>query len=131
MAGRPDLIEDPRFKAKPSRKKNYCILRDIFNEAFAARPRAEWLAELEAADVPCGPISEALADPQVEFLGMLKTYGEGDRAVSLLGCAVDYKGTITGSDLAPPLLGEHTREVFLALGYGEDDISHMLEEGAI
>ena len=42
---------------------------------FAARSRQEWVAALDAAGIPCGPvlaIDEVFADPQVEHLKMLE-----------------------------------------------------------
>jgi crotonobetainyl-CoA:carnitine CoA-transferase CaiB-like acyl-CoA transferase len=69
----PDLAEDPRFATRMDRVRNQDALREILRPVFGARPRIEWMARLEKADVPHAPIynlSEALADPQVSYLGV-------------------------------------------------------------
>lgn len=134
VAGRPDLIEDERFSTKRARMQNYDVLRGELMSAFSTKPRDEWLHALEEADVPSGPlynIAETLSDPQVEHLGLLRTFGEGDRAMDLLGFPWDYSGTPCEPGLPPPLLGEHTAEVLTALGYTPEQQRAMAETGAI
>lgn len=66
--GRPELPRDPRFASADARRRHADALAAVVEEALAARPAAEWLAVLEAAGVPCGPIHtvpEALRQPQV------------------------------------------------------------------
>jgi crotonobetainyl-CoA:carnitine CoA-transferase CaiB-like acyl-CoA transferase len=134
VTGRADLIDEPRFRAKRGRIEAYDELRGIFGEIFKTRPRHQWLAELEAADVPCGPIfniGEALDDPQTQLIGLLKTFGEGARALKLGGLPVSYSDTTSEPALPPPLLGEHNEEVFGSLGYNRDDLNRLKAEGAI
>ena len=130
----PELMEDPRFKAKAGRVENYDALHVILADVFRTRPRAEWLARLEAADVPAGAIytvAEALADPQVRHLGMVQTFGQGPRAMKLVGFAAAYEQTPCQPGLAPPEIGEHNAEVLGRLDYGEEDLARLRTEGAI
>lgn len=133
-AGRPELVKDPRFVRKADRIKNYDVLRDILAEIFRTRSRAEWLAKLEEHDVPAGPIynvGEALEDPQVQHLGMTKTFGKGERALKLLGFPVAFGTTPCQPDLPVPYVGEHSEVVFGELGYSAADLTRMKGEGAI
>ncbi len=133
-AGKPELVEDPRFKTKAGRVENYETLREILTEIFKTRPRAEWLAKLEERDVPSAPIyniAEALDDPQVQHLGMSETFGEGARALKLVGFPVAYSGVPCKPDLPVPYVGEHNENIFGELGYNSSDLARMKEEGAI
>ncbi len=132
--GHPELMEDPRFKGKNDRVRNYEALRDILAEIFRTRPRAEWLAVLEQHDVPCAPIYnivEAINDPQAQHIGMVRTFGQGSRAVQLVGFPVEFVDTPCEPGLPPPSVGEHTEEILRGLGYTDQDIALMREEGAI
>ena len=132
--GRPELVTDPRFEKKAGRVKHYDVLRQELMQAFSTKPRDEWLAILAEHDVPAGPIytiAEAVQDPQVQAIQMVRTFGEGDRALDLLGFPVNYHGTPLKEGPAPPHLGEHTAEVLAALGLSQDEIAGMSKDGAI
>jgi formyl-CoA transferase len=133
-AGRPELLEDPRFRTKGDRIRNYHELRRELAATFRTRPRDEWLARFEQHDVPAGPlhtVAEALEDPQVRHLDMVRTWGEGERAVRLVGFPVEMEGTPLSPGLPPPALGEHTEEILAELGYVPEQIARLREEGAI
>lgn len=132
--GRPDLVTDPRFATKASRIRNYNALRDLLAEIFATRPRDEWLERLRERDVPAGPIytiAETLADRQVRHLEMIQTFGQGARALTLVGYAAKYGATACQPGLPVPYVGEHTEPVLTGLGYGAADLARMRAEGAI
>ncbi|MEE9548938.1 MAG: CaiB/BaiF CoA-transferase family protein [Candidatus Binatia bacterium] len=134
VAGQPSLVEDPRFKTKEDRVKNYDVLSEILTEIFKTRPRAEWLANLEKHDVPSGPIynvTEALNDPQVRHIGMADTFGQGARALNLVGFPVTYHEIPCQPELPVPNVGEHNENIFGELGCSTADLARMKEEGAI
>jgi CoA:oxalate CoA-transferase len=56
--GLPALLGDPRFASNELRFQSRVALKQEFEAVLAHRPAAHWLARLEAAGVPCGPISE-------------------------------------------------------------------------
>ena len=132
--GRPDLVRDPRFADKADRVRNYDDLREILGEIFRTRPRAEWLALLERHDVPAAPINniaEALSDPQVAHLGLVREFGHGERATRLVGSPVTFSATPGDGDLAPPEIGEHNAEVFGRLGYDVDELARLRAQGVV
>lgn len=68
------LYEDPRFASNPARCDNARLLKRLIEAITIERPRAHWIAVLDAAGVPTGPIqdvAEALADPQLLSRNML------------------------------------------------------------
>ncbi len=115
-AGLSELKSDPRFHPQSQRARNQKQLAAILQPVFATRSKAEWLAELDRRGVPCAPINtypEILADPQVTHLRLVQdmTLPNGKRTRT-----VAFPMKMTGYEFAvyrhPPLLGEHTEEVF-------------------
>lgn len=73
---RPALAKDPRYASNPLRMQHWKELHRDIEDALAARPAKEWLARLEEAGVPCGPlnnVAQVMADPQVEARNMIVT----------------------------------------------------------
>ncbi len=131
---RPELLEDERFRAKADRVRTYDALRATLAETFRTRDRAEWLERLERCDVPAAPINdiaEAVAAPQAVHVGMVRTFGSGDRARRLVGFPVAFGETPSEPRLPPPDLGEHTDAVLKELGYSADGVARLRTEGAI
>ena len=74
VLGRDDLLADDRFRTNPSRVAHVDAMTAEMEKALAARPSKEWLALLEAAGVPCGPlnnVADVMADPQVLARNMI------------------------------------------------------------
>jgi crotonobetainyl-CoA:carnitine CoA-transferase CaiB-like acyl-CoA transferase len=133
--GKPELREDPRFKRRPDRIKNYAALHEICQEVFATAPREHWIDELRRHDVPSGPlynIGEVFADPQVQHLGLAVEVDHPEKGpVRLSGSPVNLRGTPIRYDAAPPLLGEHTTQILTQLGYDAQRIQELSEAGVV
>ena len=72
--GHPEWSEDPRFKRARDRVEHRAALLDRMRTLLRTRPRAEWLAKLEAAKITSGPINTAAdvaADPHIQARGMI------------------------------------------------------------
>ncbi|MBT5047822.1 MAG: CoA transferase [Rhodospirillaceae bacterium] len=115
-----EWIHDPRFKTKADRRKNYDDLEAALKEIFKTQPRQHWLDGLLDADVPAAPIyalDEALADPQVQHLGMIKEVPHPKvGSVKLVGGGVTLSDTPTEIKTPAPLHGEHTDEILARIG---------------
>lgn len=72
--GRPELVDDPRFRTQVDRVAHQHELEAVLQERFAGEKREHWLTELRARGVPCGPVNtfgEILSDPHVEQTGLV------------------------------------------------------------
>lgn len=133
--GREELGSDPRFAENAGRMENREALIATLEESFTARSSADWLAILEEAGVPAGPIlnvGEMHADPQAIARDMVPTV-EHPRAgpVQTIGLPLKFADT-PGRVAAPaPLFGQHTREVLAEFDFGAEEIDRLAAEGAI
>lgn len=120
VVGHEEWIADPRFKTKADRRKNYDTLAEGLSAIFKTKPRDHWLDALREADVPSAPIyalDEALADPQVRHLGMVKEIPHPKLGtVKLVGGAVNLSDTPCEIRTPAPLHGEHTAEILARIG---------------
>lgn len=102
---------------------------------FAAKPRDQWVAELEAADIPFGPVfsmEEAFADPHARHRQMLQSMEHPvEGTIAQLGFPVKYSGTPCTLRSPPPLLGEHNAQVLEGLGYSEAEIDALKADKVI
>jgi formyl-CoA transferase len=124
--GVPELIEDERFHTHQTRVAHYHVLEEILAARIATRSRGEWMALFEASDVPFAPIhnvADALEDPQVAALGTVLEMTHPEMGtVRAIQCPVLADGERPRKGvLAPPKIGEHTRELLSALGLPRDD----------
>ena len=133
--GLNDLIDDPRFVDNGARVRHRDELRPLIAEVFSERTSADWLAALDAAQVPCGPVNDVLAafaQPQAVARGM-----RVDIAHPLLGAmpqiGVPFKLSETPASIrsAPSLLGEHSDEILAELGYSSEDVVRLRSSGVI
>jgi formyl-CoA transferase len=128
---RPDLAEDPRFRENADRLAHRSELRELLVGIFAAGSTVDWLARLEAAEVPCGPINDLAAvfsDPQVIARRMVETV-EHPTIGPLRLTGVPYKLSATPGSVRtpPPLLGEHSDAILDWLGYDAAEVAAMRE----
>jgi crotonobetainyl-CoA:carnitine CoA-transferase CaiB-like acyl-CoA transferase len=134
-AGHADLIDDPRFLSGRDQQQNWHIVHEILRPTFRDKTRAEWFEIMVAAEVPVAPIyrlDEALADPQVQHLGMIRKAMHPEKGeVSLVGFPVTLSETPLGPMKAPDTLGEHSDEILRELGYSAEDIARMRAEKLI
>jgi formyl-CoA transferase len=104
--GKPEWSEDTRFATNRARLTNKATLVVLMTEILRLQPRATWIERLEAAGVPAAPINtlpEALAEPQVQALGMMQDVpGEDYR---LTGAALSFDGIRPPIRTAAPRLG--------------------------
>ncbi len=113
--GRSDLAGDPRFATRAARQANREAVQALLDGIFAQGTRDEWLARLQAHDVPCGPLStldEVAAAPQVQHLGMVQEVvhpAAGPLRIVKAGVSLGATPLRLG---AAPLLDEH-REAIL------------------
>jgi formyl-CoA transferase len=118
-AGCPELAEEARFKTNPARIVHRGELIPLIAEIMRTRTKREWIAALEAANVPCGPINnmkEVFEDPQVQHrqLRVDMPHPSGGTA-SVVRSPLRLSETPVEYRLAPPTLGQHNDEVLRGL----------------
>lgn len=73
---RPEWKSNPAFGSNQKRLENYGVLEPLLNGVLSGKTTKEWIAILEAAGIPCGPVNDiagALAHPQVSARNMIVT----------------------------------------------------------
>jgi len=132
----PELLQN-RFRTNEGRVANRSELVDRLSSIFATGTRVTWLARLNKAGVPAGPvnnISEALADDQVVARELRQTLdhpvlGSVDTIASPLQ---HFSRTPLVPRIAPPLVGEHTRRILIeVLGMAHEEVSKLAHEGVV
>ncbi len=136
VAGCPELADDERFRTNADRVCNRAELIRIIMEFLKLRTRAEWIAALEQAGVPCGPINtiaDVFANPQVQSRGMrIDVQHSGAGEIPLVGSPMKFSRSPLDDRQPPPQLGEHNDEVLTGmLGLGNAEMAHLRAVGII
>ncbi|MDP7344156.1 MAG: CaiB/BaiF CoA-transferase family protein, partial [Alphaproteobacteria bacterium] len=136
IAGRPELMQDPRFKDNTTRVENREAVVAIIGGITAMRDLDDWLAELEPAGVPSGPINtldRVFDDPQVLARGMrVKIPHALGVEVEHAGNPIRFSASPVDYPRAAPLLGEHTDEVLAEwLGLDAPAIAQLRRKEAV
>jgi crotonobetainyl-CoA:carnitine CoA-transferase CaiB-like acyl-CoA transferase len=133
--GRPDLVDDPRFRENADRLAHQEELRQELEKAMADRTTEEHVEILLSRGVPAGPLkdyAEVLSDPHTLARDMVV---ELDHAAAgrtrTLGIPVKLSETPGAIRTAAPTLGAHTEEVLRDLGLSTSDISGLRARGAL
>ena len=115
LIGAPELKDDPRFRRNADRVANNVALAALLQERLRTRPASDWLAMLEKAGIPAGPVlhyDEVFTDPQILARDMVvETEHPETGPFRTLGVPVKMSETPGAIRRPAPRLGEHTDEV--------------------
>jgi formyl-CoA transferase len=132
---RPDLRTDPRFATARARSVNRDLLMEALMPVTRQKTSADWIAILNDAGVPCGPIyrvDESFADPQVQHLRMAQPVHSpalGD--LTILGHPVSHGHTRLPIRAAAPELGQDNEDILTGLGYTKEQLADLAQRGII
>jgi crotonobetainyl-CoA:carnitine CoA-transferase CaiB-like acyl-CoA transferase len=134
--GAKDLLSDPNYANGQLRSKNRVELNERLSACTRTNTSAHWIAALNKAGVPCGPINtidKTFAEPQVEHLGIARPVQHKKLgAIKVVGQPINMSSAPQPAQLKPtPELGEHTEEILADLGYDNAGIAKLRERGAI
>ncbi|NPU12348.1 CoA transferase [Bradyrhizobium sp. 83012] len=127
--GAPEWIDNPDYATAPARSKNRDALNAEINARTLAKTSEQWVAELNAAGVPCGPIyaiDQMFDDPQVKHLGMAKPVPSDDgRDITLVAQPFTLSRTPSRMAARPPEFGEQTEEILAEFGFTDGEIADL------
>jgi crotonobetainyl-CoA:carnitine CoA-transferase CaiB-like acyl-CoA transferase len=133
--GRPELIDDPRYRTNAERVRNAAELDAIIGAFVAGRTQAENVAFFEQAEVTIGPIydvSQILEDPHFAEREILADYPAEDMGAFPMHHVVPRLLGTPGAIRSPaPRLGQHNRELLSELGFDEARYSEMVSGGIV
>jgi crotonobetainyl-CoA:carnitine CoA-transferase CaiB-like acyl-CoA transferase len=132
----PALATDPRFATPRDRYHNRLPLWAHLEEAFKARPAAEWVVRLEAQSVPVAVVNtldQVVADPQIRHRGMVMELVAPDgRHARVMGNPMKFADAPAGATRFAPRLGEDTAAVLgEVLGLSADEVAELERERVI
>jgi CoA:oxalate CoA-transferase len=133
--GESGLKHDPLYATSAARVANRARINAIVGGRLAAHTTAHWVAVLNAAGVPCGPVygvAEVFRDPQIAAQDMvLEIPHPGHGIVRMLGFPMKLADTPCRVRRPAPDLGEHTEEVLAELGYADEPRAALRAAGVI
>jgi crotonobetainyl-CoA:carnitine CoA-transferase CaiB-like acyl-CoA transferase len=135
VVGHPELASDPRFATNERRVEHRGELIPLLGAAFSGARSATWLERLDAAGIPCGPIldvAEAFATPQARARGArVAVRHERLGPVDQVASPIRFDDEAAPVRAAPPLLGEHFREILSEAGYSDSEIDRLAADGVV
>lgn len=135
VIGAPELRDDPRFASNLDRMNNLPELVELLEEFLCTRGTEDWLARMEAAGLPAGPvmtISQMHQDPQALARDMIvETEHPVAGPVKAIGLPVKFSETPGGVNRPAPTLGQHGREILSDCGFPSERIDTLVQQGAL
>ncbi|MGC3986277.1 MAG: CoA transferase [Pseudorhodoferax sp.] len=112
LVGRAEWAGDPRYASNALRVEHKAELVPQLEALFRQRTTADWIAALEDAGIPCGPIqdfAQVMAEPQTEAIGIFQNIPGVDLRV--VGLPLSFDGQRPPVRGRAPELGEHTQDI--------------------
>jgi crotonobetainyl-CoA:carnitine CoA-transferase CaiB-like acyl-CoA transferase len=133
--GKPEMIEDPRFRTNTDRVRNIDECDGAVAEFIAHRTLDENMAIFQAAEVTATPVYEIdqlIADEHVQARGVIVEAPDEEAGSVLMHNVIPRLSDTPGKLRRPaPTLGQHTREVLGAIGYSVDRVAALESDGVI
>ena len=129
IVGAAELLTDPRFMELAGRIKHRLELVLALETRMRSRTKESWIKALEAADIICGPINNyaevVRAPPYVEANMSERMEHSSAGLITMPRFSLKSIGELPAANRPPPRLGEHTREVLLAMGHSSSRIDAL------
>jgi crotonobetainyl-CoA:carnitine CoA-transferase CaiB-like acyl-CoA transferase len=134
LIGRPDLLSDPKYATQEARSRDFEGAYAMMAAEMKKRSTAEWIAAMEAADIPVqrmNSLEDVLADPHlaaIDYFRQVDHPSEGKIRVPAVPS--EWSGSPPEYRRHAPRYGEHTREVLREAGLADGEIETLISSGA-
>jgi crotonobetainyl-CoA:carnitine CoA-transferase CaiB-like acyl-CoA transferase len=134
VLGRPEMLHDEKYSSQASRSRNYAEAYAFVAEQMKTRSTAEWIAALEAADIPVqrmNSLADIVADPHLAATGFFRSVEHPTEGrIRSMAVPSEWSESAPRYRRHAPRLGEHTREVLREAGLSEEKIEQLIESKA-
>lgn len=135
VLGLDHLVDDPRFKTLEDRAAHRDELMPLLEDIFRERTTKEWLEIMEAAHLPASPVNtvaDLLSGPQAAANEVLLSMEHPKLGtIQLPAVPLDFSDGRPQPELPPPMLGQHTEEILAEMGFSDDDIARLRQQGVV
>ena len=137
LLGLEHLADDPRYQTNVERMKNRDSLQVEIEAVLIHHPRMYWTPRMIEIGIPAGPINkmdDVFADAQVQALKLVESVAHPLLGmVRQVGFPVRMEGIPEGASVrsAPPLLGQHTREILFGFGMSDAEVDRLISSGIV
>ena len=133
--GREDMIDDPRFRTNTDRVRNIDECDGAVAAFIAARTLDDNMAIFQAAEVTASPVYEIdqlIDDEHIQARGVIVEAPDDEMGSVLMHNVIPRLSGTPGRIRRPaPTLGQHTREMLVAIGYSAEQIAALAMDGVI
>lgn len=130
-----EWLEDERFSSVSARRENKIALNMLIEERLSQDTTEHWVARLNEARVPCGPVNtvaETFSDPQVQHLGLAAPVSHPVAGeINILRNATNLEGVSNEIRSASPLKGQHSEELLTQFGFSDEEIDSLAHSGVV
>ncbi|MBP2638468.1 MAG: yfdE 2 [Firmicutes bacterium] len=136
LIGKPEMIQDERFATNPKRTDNQKALKAILDTVFPDKTVDEWIAALDKAGIPCGPINSierVVNNEQVKARDMIvETDHPVAGKIKMAGIPIKLSETPGSVERPAPLLGQHTEEILSEiLGISSEEVAQLKTQNVL
>ncbi|MDL9999045.1 CoA transferase [Variovorax sp. J22P240] len=129
VLGHPEWLADERFTTGRDRLAHQAVLAGLITEALASHPAGHWVEVFDKAGVPVGPVhdvGQAMDHEQSRAISMVVDVDSPNGGtMRSLGLPIHFDGEAPCARSAAPTVGQQTREVLKAFGYGDGEIADL------
>ncbi|NDG38417.1 MAG: CoA transferase [Betaproteobacteria bacterium] len=133
LIGRPELIDDPRFKTFDARMIAYEEVFDLVKDSLRERTTAEWVALFGDQDIPMSAVNELedlLEHPHLRSVNFWKTMPHPTEGLLRMSAnPIGLSDSPAAIRRLAPHLGEHTREVLREFDFADDEVDRLIHNG--